>query len=106
LFKQIKTNSMANGRGGIRAGQGRPTKASELALIERLSPMDDVALQALQEGVNQGKYEFIKLFFEYRWSKPRQELSVDGDLLLSIPAPVIYNTAPPLANNENDIENV
>jgi hypothetical protein len=25
---------------------------------------------------------------------------------LSIPAPVIYNTAPPIANNENDIEDV
>jgi phage terminase small subunit len=25
---------------------------------------------------------------------------------LSIPAPVIYNTAPPLANNENEIDNV
>jgi hypothetical protein len=97
---------MANNHGGIRAGQGRPPKASELALIERLSPMDDVALQALQEGVNQGKYEFIKLFFEYRWSKPRQELSVDGDLMLSIPAPVVYNTSPPIANNENDIEDV
>jgi hypothetical protein len=56
--------------------------------------------------VESGKYEFIKLFFEYRWSKPKQEVSVDGDLLLSIPAPVIYNTAPPLANNENEIDNV
>jgi hypothetical protein len=26
--------------------------------------------------------------------------------LLNIPAPVIYNTAPPLANNENEIEDV
>lgn len=25
---------------------------------------------------------------------------------ISIPAPVIYNTAPPLANNENEIDNV
>jgi hypothetical protein len=97
---------MANGRGGIRAGQGRPTKASELALIERLSPMDDIALKVLQEGVESGKYEFIKLFFEYRWSKPRQEVAIDGDLLLSIPAPVIYNQAPPLASTENDIDNV
>jgi hypothetical protein len=97
---------MANGRGGIRAGQGRPTKASELALIERLSPMDDIALKVLQEGVESGKYEFIKLFFEYRWSKPRQEVAIDGDLLLSIPAPVIYNQAPPLASTENEIDNV
>lgn len=97
---------MANNHGGIRAGQGRPSKASELALIERLSPMDDVALQALQEGVELGKYEFIKLFFEYRWSKPRQEVSIDGDLLLTIPAPVIYNTAPPLAHSENEIKDV
>jgi hypothetical protein len=68
--------------------------------------MDDLALKLLNDKLEEGDMAALKMFMEYRWSKPKQEVSVDGDLLLSIPAPVIYNTAPPLANNENEIDNV
>jgi len=93
-------------RGGARENAGRKRKTDEIALIERLSPMDDLALKLLNDKLEEGDMAALKMFMEYRWSKPKQEVSVDGDLLLSIPAPVIYNTAPPLANNENDIDNV
>jgi hypothetical protein len=68
--------------------------------------MDDLALKLLNDKLEEGDMAALKMFMEYRWSKPKQEVSVDGDLLLSIPAPIIYNTAPPLANNENEIEDV
>jgi hypothetical protein len=93
-------------RGGARENAGRKRKSDEIALIERLSPMDDLALKLLNDKLEEGDMAALKMFMEYRWSKPKQEVSVDGDLLLSIPAPVIYNTAPPLANNENEIDNV
>jgi len=93
-------------RGGARENAGRKRKSDEIALIERLSPMDDLALKLLNNKLEEGDMAALKMFMEYRWSKPKQEVSVDGDLLLSIPAPVIYNTAPPIANNENDIEDV
>jgi len=93
-------------RGGARENAGRKRKSDEIALIERLSPMDDLALKLLNNKLEEGDMAALKMFMEYRWSKPKQEVSVDGDLLLSIPAPVIYNTAPPLANNENEIDNV
>jgi hypothetical protein len=93
-------------RGGSRENAGRKRKSDEIALIERLSPMDDLALKLLNDKLEEGDMAALKMFMEYRWSKPKQEVSVDGDLLLSIPAPVIYNTAPPIANNENDIEDV
>jgi hypothetical protein len=93
-------------RGGARENAGRKPKADEIALIARLSPMDDLALKLLNDKLEDGDMAALKMFMEYRWSKPKQEVSVDGDLLLSIPAPVIYNTAPPLANNENEIDNV
>jgi hypothetical protein len=93
-------------RGGARENAGRKRKTDEIALIERLSPMDDLALKLLNDKLEEGDMAALKMFMEYRWSKPKQEVSVDGDLLLSIPAPVIYNTAPPLANNENEIDNV
>ena len=93
-------------RGGARENAGRKPKSEELALIARLSPMDDLALKLLNDKLEEGDMAALKMFMEYRWSKPKQEVSVDGDLMLSIPAPVIYNTAPPLANNENEIDNV
>jgi hypothetical protein len=93
-------------RGGARENAGRKPKSDEIALIARLSPMDDLALKLLNDKLEEGDMAALKMFMEYRWSKPKQEVSVDGDLLLSIPAPVIYNTAPPLANNENEIDNV
>jgi hypothetical protein len=101
---------MADGRknnsGKIGNNGGRPPKSEEIALIARLSPMDDLALKLLNDKLEEGDMAALKMFMEYRWSKPKQEVSVDGDLMLSIPAPVIYNTAPPLASNENDVENV
>ena len=93
-------------RGGARENAGRKPKSDEIALIARLSPMDDLALKLLNDKLEEGDMAALKMFMEYRWSKPKQEVSVDGDLLLNIPAPVIYNTAPPLANNENEIDNV
>jgi len=90
--------------GGARPGAGRKPKADEIALIERLSPMDDIALDALKMGVQSGEYNFIKLFFEYRWSKPKQDVSIDGQLNLLIPAPVVYNQVPPLSDSENKID--
>lgn len=93
-------------RGGSRENAGRKPKADEIALIARLSPMDNLALKLLNDKLEEGDMAALKMFMEYRWSKPKQEVAIDGDLMLSIPAPVIYNTAPPIANNENDITDV
>lgn len=93
-------------RGGARENAGRKPKADEIALIARLSPMDNLALKLLNDKLEEGDMAALKMFMEYRWSKPKQEVGIDGDLMLSIPAPVVYNTSPPIANNENDIEDV
>ena len=99
---------MADGRknnsGTLGNNGGRPPKSEELALISRLSPMDDLALKLLNDKLEEGDMSALKMFMEYRWSKPKQEVSVDGDLNFRIPGPVIYNTAPPLAHSENEID--
>ena len=94
-----KNNSGTLGNKG-----GRPPKSEELALIARLSPMDDLALKLLNDKLEEGDMSALKMFMEYRWSKPKQEVSVDGDLNFRIPGHVIYNTAPPLAHSENEID--
>lgn len=56
---------------GENRNAGRKPKATELAIIEKLSPLDEIAFKALQKGVQAGDYNFIKLYFEYRFSKPK-----------------------------------
>jgi hypothetical protein len=93
-----------NNRGTIGNNGGRPSKTEELALIERLSPMDDLALKLLNDKLEQGDMSALKMFLEYRWSKPKQEVSLETDVNFKVPAPNVYNIAPPLSHSENEIE--
>lgn len=63
-------------RGGKREGAGRKSKADEIALVERLTPMDDIAFSALEAGLNTGEFGFVKLFFEYRFGKPNEKVDI------------------------------
>lgn len=70
------------GHGGVRQGAGRPPKADEAKLIEKLSPLEDIAFEKLKAGVHSGDIQFIKMFFEYRYGKPKQPIqaTVEGEL--------------------------
>ena len=60
------TNNMADlraGNGGAREGSGRPTKADEIQMIQKLSPLDDIAFEELTKGIKRGEFAYIKLFF-------------------------------------------
>lgn len=67
-------------KGGHRVGAGRKPKATELELIELLTPLDVIAFKALEKGVKAGEFPYIKLFLEYRYGKPKQQI----DLLSNI----------------------
>ena len=43
---------------------------------------------------------------EYRFGKPSQSISLEdtNSYHISIPAPIVYNIAPPLAHSENEVE--
>lgn len=71
-------NGSLNGHGGKREGAGRKPKAEETELIERLSPLDDIAFDALQKGVEKGDYQFVKMFMEYRYGKPKETVKVNS----------------------------
>lgn len=79
---------MSDGRknnGGARPGGGRKPKADEQSLIERLSPMDDLAFEAIMEGVKNKDQAIIKLFMGYRFGQPKQTIdaSLTGELNIS-----------------------
>ena len=63
--------------GGYRPNSGRKKKIDELAMIERLSPLDDLAFEKLQQGIQQNKFQYLKLFLSYRWGRPKEVRQVD-----------------------------
>ena len=60
--------------GGARKGAGRKPKAEEHKLIESLTPMHPDAIKALEECVKQKQGWAVKLFFEYMYGKPKQQI--------------------------------
>lgn len=61
-----------NSHGGARKGAGRKPKAEEQTLIEKLSPLEDEALEALKDGLKDGQHWAVKLFMQYRYGMPKQ----------------------------------
>ena len=57
---------------GENRNAGRKPKATELQLVERLTPLEAIALEALERGIKSGELGFVKLFLEYRFGKPKQ----------------------------------
>ena len=51
---------------------GRKPKADEIAMIEKLSPMADKAYKALEQGVENGDFKFVQLYFNYYAGKPKE----------------------------------
>ena len=62
--------------GGARKGAGRKPKVDEQKLIENLTPMNELALQSLQKGLEKKEQWAVKLFFEYFYGKPQQRVDV------------------------------
>jgi hypothetical protein len=99
------------GHGGVRPNSGRKSKADELKLIESLSAYDDMAKSALLRGVQEGNFNYIKLFLEYRYGKPRQQIDITSadesiQRLMIIPEGIATKmiTDIPESKIENDLD--
>jgi hypothetical protein len=76
----------ANNKGTVGNKGGRKPKAEEQKLIEHLTPMSSIALEALQEGIKQKQQWAVKLYFEYFYGKPQQRVDVTtNDESLNVP---------------------
>lgn len=75
-----------NGWGGPRPGAGRPPKADEIELIEKLGPLEPIAFEALKKKLGEADTAAVKLFFEYRFGKPKQSVDVTskGDRIFEV----------------------
>lgn len=51
---------------------GRKSKAEEAMLIEKLTPLNPLALEALKDGLKNKMPWAVKMYFEYYYGKPRE----------------------------------
>lgn len=68
--------------GGKRKGAGRKPKATEQQIIARLDNIieSDDAIRALKELINKLDFNAIKLYFEYRFGRPKNSVDItSGD---------------------------
>tara|TARA_Y100000588_G_C13419967_1_gene571157 strand:+ start:185 stop:442 length:258 start_codon:yes stop_codon:yes gene_type:complete len=65
-----------NKHGGKRIGAGRKPKADEQKLIEKLTPLNELALDSLKKGLEKKEQWAVKLYFEYFYGRPQQRVDV------------------------------
>ena len=74
----------ANNGGNKNAG--RKPKAEEQKLIEKLTPLEEIAFVALKNALVDEESWALKLFFDYKFGKPKEsrDITTNGDSI-SIP---------------------
>lgn len=65
---------------------GRKSKAEEVQLIERLTPLEPKAFEALKAGIEKGDFKYVQLFYNYYAGKPREtkDINLNEDLPIFI----------------------
>ena len=66
-----------NKHGGKREGAGRKPRSEEIKLIEKLSPLDDLAMDAMRKGLEKGNFQFVQLYFHYCHGKPKDTVDLN-----------------------------
>ena len=63
---------------------GRKPKAEEVALIEKLTPLEPLAFAALMKGLEAGDFKYVQLFYNYYAGKPREtkDITINEDVPL------------------------
>ena len=59
---------------------GRKSKVEKQLLIERLSPLEDDALETLHGAIREAKPWALRLFFLYRWGKPSETKEIQMEV--------------------------
>lgn len=76
-----KDNRKTNG--GRRENAGRKSKAEEQSLIEKLTPLEPKAFEALTNALIDEKDWAVKLFFQYKFGMPKQVIDQNTNHTLS-----------------------
>ena len=65
---------------GVRQGAGRPKKADELKLIEKLDALidNDEVIKTLGKQILKGDSRAMNLYFGYRYGKPKESVDISS----------------------------
>ena len=66
----MKEDKRKNNGGNKNAG--RKSKSEEVKMIERLTPLEPKAFEALEKGVEEGDFKFVQMFYNYYAGKPKE----------------------------------
>jgi hypothetical protein len=83
MQEESKQEKVKGKWGGKRPNQtGRPKRMDEMAIIEKLTPMAEMAFKVLQQKINEGDMNAIKLYMSYFLGMPTQkvESKIEGQL--------------------------
>jgi hypothetical protein len=58
-------------RGGSRPNSGRKSKTDEQKLIDSLAPLHPKVIMAIESGINNMDFKYIKLYLQYMYGVPR-----------------------------------
>jgi hypothetical protein len=64
----LKNKKMA----GLIGRSGRRPQEENVALIQKLTPLDDIAFEMLKKGIEENKFPYLKLYFQYKYGRPRE----------------------------------
>ena len=69
-------------KGGARPGAGRKRRMEEHEIIEKLTPMAEIAFKVLREKIAEGDMKAIKIFCDYFIGLPTQKIEskIEGQL--------------------------
>jgi|TARA_R100000781_G_scaffold36838_1_gene26109 hypothetical protein len=72
--------------GGKRQGAGRKSKSEEVQLIEKLTPLEPLAFEALEQGLKNKDFKYVQLYYNYFAGKPKEtkDISINEDKPLFI----------------------
>ena len=70
---------MEKKHGGKRDGAGRKSKAEEQKLIDKLSPLNDIAFKALHNALKDEQSWAVKMYFEYFYGKPKETIKMEQE---------------------------
>ena len=62
---------------GVKGLSGRKPKSVEIELIEKLQPLEPRAFELLKDGLDSGDFKYLRLYFLYRYGKPREQKDIN-----------------------------
>lgn len=66
----MKEDKRKNNGGNKNAG--RKSKSEEVKMIERLTPLEPKAFEALEKGIEEGDFKYVQMFYNYYAGKPKE----------------------------------